>query len=55
MNTNINNAIQKNKNILTKMVEQNAPYEKILKQSKLLDKYIFEQMIKINKQKKYKF
>ncbi len=34
---------------LEKLIQQNAPYSQILKQSQLLDKYISEQMIKINK------
>lgn len=41
--------ILKNTAKLEKMIEQNAPYSKILKQSQLLDKYIAKQMIKINK------
>lgn len=41
--------IFKNTAKLEKMIEQNEPYCKILKQSQLLDKYIVKQMIKINK------
>lgn len=41
--------IFKNKAKLSKLIEENAPYEKILKQSKKLDKYIIKQMIYINK------
>lgn len=32
--------IEKNRDKLTKMIERKEPYEKILKQSQLLDKYI---------------
>lgn len=34
--------IEKNTDILNKMVEQNRPYNEILKQSQILDKYISE-------------
>lgn len=34
--------IEKNTDILNKMVEQNKPYNEILKQSQILDKYISE-------------
>lgn len=34
--------ILKNKAKLSKLINENAPYEKILKQSQLLDKYIVE-------------
>lgn len=33
--------IEKNRDILTKMIEDNKPYEEIVKQSQLLDKYVF--------------
>lgn len=36
---------------LEKLILQNAPEEKILKQSKLLDKYIQIQFIQMNKNK----
>lgn len=32
--------IKKNRNILDKMIEDDEPYEKILKQSQVLDKYV---------------
>lgn len=41
--------IMKNTAKLEKLIETNAPYEKILKQSKKLDKYIMLQMNCINK------
>ena len=41
--------IIKNRAKLEKLIEQNASYDKILKQSKLLDKYIMKQMKFINK------
>lgn len=44
--------ILKNTAKLEKMIRQNAPYSKILKQSQLLDKYIVKQMIQINKIKR---
>lgn len=44
MNFRTNLLIIKNKAKLNKMIAQEAPYDKILKQSKLLDKYIIEQM-----------
>lgn len=40
--------IEKNTDILNKMVEQNRPYNEILKQSKILDKYISEFYKKID-------
>ena len=36
---------------LEKLIENNAPYEKILKQSKIVDKYIFIKMQYINDKK----
>ena len=39
----------KNRSKLSKLIEQNAEPEKILKQSKLLDKYIAQGMNLINK------
>lgn len=39
----------KNATKLEKLIENNAPYEKILKQSQKLDKYIIIQMKNINK------
>lgn len=41
--------IAKNKAKLSKMIEQNAPYDKILHQSQILDKYIIQQIKEINK------
>lgn len=41
--------IMKNTAKLEKLIETNAPYEKIIKQSKKLDKYIMIQMKHINK------
>lgn len=41
--------IMKNTAKLEKLIETNAPYEKILKQSKKLDKYIMMQMKNINR------
>lgn len=41
--------IMKNTAKLEKLIETNAPYEKIIKQSKKLDKYIMIQMKYINK------
>lgn len=41
--------ILKNRVRLEKLIESNAPYEKILAQSKKLDKYILKQMIYMNK------
>lgn len=40
--------IMKNTAKLERLIETNAPYEKILKQSKKLDKYIVLQMKYIN-------
>lgn len=40
--------IFRNKAKLEKLIEQDAPYDKILRQSEILDKYIFKQMIRIN-------
>lgn len=41
--------IVRNKAKLEKMIENDAPYEKILKQSQVLDRYIMIQMKYINK------
>lgn len=49
MDSKIIYLIMKNKVKLEKLIEANAPYEKILKQSKKLDKYIMIQMKYINK------
>ncbi len=43
--------IFKNKSKLEKLIENDAPYEKILRQSQRLDKYIMIQMNYINKEK----
>lgn len=40
MNKKIQLLINKNRDKLTKMIEKNEPYEKIVKQSQLLDQYI---------------
>lgn len=40
MNSKLYDLILKNRNKLNKMIEKKAPYEKILKQSLILDKYI---------------
>lgn len=37
--------ILKNKAKLSKLIEQEAPYEKILHQSQILDKYILEEIV----------
>lgn len=49
MDSKINFLISKNSTKLNKLIEKNAPYEKILKQSQKLDKYIMIAMKKINK------
>lgn len=49
MNPKINFLICKNRDILTKMIEDNQPYEKILEQSQLLDQYILLAIKDINK------
>ena len=41
--------ILKNKAKLKKLIEDDAPYEKILMRSKILDKYIVKQMKEINR------
>ena len=41
--------ILKNRAKLEKLIENDAPYEKIIKQSQLLDKYIIIQMNYMNK------
>ena len=41
--------IMKNTAKLEKLIETNAPYEKIIKQSQKLDKYIMIQMKYMNK------
>ncbi len=46
--------IQKNKKKLEKMINEKAPYEKILKQSQILDKYILKHMLENNKEKEDK-
>lgn len=48
MDYNIVLLILKNKIKLQKLIENNAPYEKILAQSKKLDKYIVIQMKNMN-------
>mgnify|MGYP007030224148 FL=1 len=49
MDTKIFYLIMKNTAKLEKLVETNAPYEKILNQSKKLDKYIMIQMKYLNR------
>ena len=49
MDTKIFYLIMKNTAKLEKLVETNAPYEKILRQSKKLDKYIMIQMKYLNR------
>ena len=43
--------ILKNKARLSKMIKDNAPYEKIVKLSQILDKYIIKQINAMNKVK----
>lgn len=40
MDSKIQLLIEKNRDKLTKMMEDEEPYEKIVKQSQLLDKYV---------------
>lgn len=49
MNSKTVYLIMKNTAKLEKLIETNAPYEKIVKQSQKLDKYIMIQMKDINK------
>ena len=49
MNARINLLISNNSARLDKLIESGAPYEKILKQSQKLDKYIAIAMKHINK------
>lgn len=42
MSKDLTKLIAENSNKLTKMFEENKPYNEILKQSKILDKYISE-------------
>ena len=49
MDSRINLLISKNSAQLDELIRQNAPYEKILKQSKKLDKFIVIAMKDINK------
>lgn len=42
MSKNLTKLIAENSNKLTKMFEENKPYNEILEQSKILDKYISE-------------
>lgn len=48
MKSNIPYLILKNSAKLNKLIENNAPYEKILKQSQKLDKYIIIYMKDLN-------
>lgn len=49
MKSNIPYLILRNSARLEKLIESNAPYEKILKQSQKLDKYIIIYMKDLNK------
>lgn len=49
MDSKIVYLILKNTAKLEKLIEDGAPYDKILKQSKKLDKYIIIQMKSLNK------
>lgn len=49
MDCKYNYLILKNRAKLEKLIRENAPYKKILRQSKRLDKYIIEQMNAMNK------
>lgn len=49
MNSKTNNFIKKNVKILEQMIETNASYDEIVKQSQKLDKYIIIEMKHINK------
>lgn len=51
MDSKIMLLIYKNKAKLSKMIEQNAPYDKILRQSRKLDKYIIIAMKCINEKR----
>ena len=51
MDSRINLLISKNSARLDKLIETGAPYEKILKQSQKLDKYIAIAMKHINTKK----
>lgn len=48
MDSKLSLLILKNRVKLVKLIEDNTPYEDILKQSQLLDKYIVKQMKIIN-------
>jgi len=41
--------ILRNKAKLYKLISENAPYEKILHQSRILDKYLIKQLYAINR------
>ena len=49
MDSRINLLILKNSARLNNLIEKGAPYEKLVKQSQKLDKYIMIVMKKINK------
>ena len=40
MDSELQSLVEKNRDLLTKMIEDGEPYEKIVEQSQLLDKYI---------------
>lgn len=46
MYLNISKLIEKNRDKLNKLINEDAPYKKILKQSQKLDKYISKQINK---------
>ncbi len=48
MDYRLNLLVIKNKARLEKLIRENAPYDKVLKQSKRLDKLIVQQMKEIN-------
>lgn len=52
MNIIIKILIEKNRKKLTKMIENNQPYNKILKQSQILDKYILLGFKELNKKER---
>lgn len=53
MDSKIPLLILKNRAKLLKLINENAPYDKIIKQSKTLDKYLMIKMKYINKTKSF--
>ena len=51
MDYRLNLLVIKNKARLEKLIRENAPYDRVLKQSKRLDKFIVQQIKKINSKK----